>query len=76
MQMTINVPDSLPTEFLKLRIEELEQNLISEAKFFSDFTLRDETDYLLSNPVNAKRLLHSLTQARKGQFSAQQLIEE
>jgi PHD/YefM family antitoxin component YafN of YafNO toxin-antitoxin module len=76
MQMTINVPDSLPAEFLKLRIQELEQNLISEAKFFADFTVWDETKYLLSNPANAQRLLHSLAQARNGQFSEKQLIEE
>lgn len=67
MQMTINVPDTLPAEFLKLRIQELEQNLISEAKFFADFTVWDETKYLLSNSANAQRLLHSLAQARNGQ---------
>ena len=76
MQMTINVPDTLPTEFLKLRIQELEQNLISEAKFFADFTVWDETKYLLSSPSNAERLLHSLAQARNGQLSAKQFIEE
>jgi PHD/YefM family antitoxin component YafN of YafNO toxin-antitoxin module len=67
MQMTINVPDTLPAEFLKLRIQELEQNLISEAKFFADFTAWDETKYLLSSPANAQRLLHSLAQVRNGQ---------
>ena len=66
MQMTINVPDTLPLEFLKLRIQELGQNLISEAKFFADFRAWDETQYLLSSPVNAQRLLHSLAQARNG----------
>ena len=76
MQMTINVPDSLPSEFLKLRIQELEQNLISEAKFFADFIVWDETKYLLSSPANAQRLLNSLAQAREGQFSEKQLIEE
>ncbi len=76
MQMMINVPDTLPAEFLKLRIQELEQSLISEAKFFADFTVWDETKYLLSSPANAQRLLHSLAQARNGQCSAKQLIEE
>lgn len=76
MQMTINVPDTLPAEFLKLRIQELEQNLISEAQFFAEFTVRDETEYLLSSPANAQRLLHSLAQARSGQCSAKQLLEE
>lgn len=76
MQMTINVLDTLPAEFLKLRIHELEQNLISEAKFFGDFTAWDETKYLLSSPANTERLLHSLAQARNGQCSTRRLIEQ
>ena len=39
MQITINVPDTLPPEFLKLRIQEIEKNLITEAQFFSDYAL-------------------------------------
>jgi hypothetical protein len=35
MQITIDVPDNLPLEFLKLRIQEIEQNLKSEAKTFA-----------------------------------------
>ncbi|MCX7067354.1 MAG: hypothetical protein NTW85_06650 [Methylococcales bacterium] len=37
MQITINVPDTLPQERLKQRIKELEQSLINEAKFFCCF---------------------------------------
>lgn len=37
MQMTINVPDSLPQERIKQRIQELEQSLINKATFFSFF---------------------------------------
>jgi hypothetical protein len=35
MQITINVPDNLPQERIKQRIQELEQSLISESKFFA-----------------------------------------
>ncbi len=38
MQITINVPDTLPHERLKQRIRELEQSLINEAKFFVGFS--------------------------------------
>jgi len=38
MQITINVPDTLPEERLKQRIKELEQSLITEAKFFAVFS--------------------------------------
>lgn len=38
MQITINVPDTLPQERLKQRIKELEQSLITEAKFFAVFS--------------------------------------
>ena len=34
MQVIIDVPDTLPPEFLKLRIQEIEQNLKNEAEFF------------------------------------------
>jgi hypothetical protein len=39
MQITINVPDTLPSEFLKLRIQEIEKNLKNEAKFFATYSL-------------------------------------
>jgi hypothetical protein len=35
MQITINVPDTLPQDRIKQRIQELEQSLINEAKFFA-----------------------------------------
>ncbi|MCX7066250.1 MAG: hypothetical protein NTW85_00900 [Methylococcales bacterium] len=38
MQITINVPDTLPQERLKQRIKELEQSLINEARFFAVFS--------------------------------------
>ncbi len=43
MQITINVPDTLPQERLKQRITELEQSLINEAKFFTLF-LKQHTE--------------------------------
>jgi hypothetical protein len=80
MQITINVPDTLPQELLKQRIKDIEQSFITEAKFFANFskhqTSEQETNYLLSTPANAQRLLHSLEQARNGQLSAKELIEE
>lgn len=42
----------------------------------ADFNAWQETHYLLSTPANAQRLLHSLEQARNGQFSERELIEE
>ncbi|NOS87929.1 MAG: type II toxin-antitoxin system prevent-host-death family antitoxin [Methylococcaceae bacterium] len=42
----------------------------------ADFNAWQETHYLLSNPVNAKRLLHSLEQARNGQLLQNDLLEE
>jgi|LakMenE01Jun11ns_1017448.scaffolds.fasta_scaffold9756460_2 hypothetical protein len=41
MQITINAPDSLPYERLVQRVNELEQSLINEAKFFSGFSKQD-----------------------------------
>lgn len=53
MQITINVPDTLPAEFLKLRVQELEQNLISEAKFFNSIlTLNLLSQFLAKNIIN------------------------
>lgn len=85
MQITINVPDTLPQELLKQRIKDIEQSFITEAKFFASFakqqttsddvTAMQETNYLLSTPANTQRLLHSLKQARNGQLSAKELIE-
>jgi len=41
-----------------------------------DYNAWVETNYLLSNPYNAKRLLTSLEKARQGQLLKQELIEE
>ena len=41
-----------------------------------DFNAWQETLYLLSNPNNAQRLLHSLNAARNGQLTQHDLIEE
>lgn len=38
MQITINVPDTLPQEFLDHRIEEIEKTLTEEAKLFADLS--------------------------------------
>lgn len=37
MQMTINVPDTLPQERIKQRIQELEQILMNDVRIFSSF---------------------------------------
>ena len=41
-----------------------------------DYNAWVETNYLLSNPYNAKRLLTSLEKARQGQPFQQELIEK
>ncbi len=41
-----------------------------------DFNAWQETHYLLSNPNNAERLLHSLKSARSGNVTQHDLIEE
>jgi hypothetical protein len=44
MQITINVPDTLPQAFLKQRIQEIEQSFITEACFFTGYQqLNQET---------------------------------
>jgi antitoxin YefM len=42
----------------------------------NDFSAWQETVYLLSNPVNAVRLLDSIQQAEIGNFSEKFLVEE
>jgi antitoxin YefM len=41
-----------------------------------DYNSLVETNYLLSNPSNAKRLLNSLEKARSGKVEKKELIEE
>jgi antitoxin YefM len=41
-----------------------------------DFNSWQETLYLLSNPANAERLLHSLKSARAGNLIEHELIDE
>jgi antitoxin YefM len=41
-----------------------------------DFNAWQETQYLLSNPANAERLLRSLASARSGKLTQRELIEE
>jgi antitoxin YefM len=41
-----------------------------------DYNAWVETNYLLSNPHNAKRLLTSLEKSRQGQLLKRELIEE
>lgn len=42
----------------------------------SEFTARQGTIYLLSNPVNVAHLLSSIKSAPEGKFIARELIEE
>jgi hypothetical protein len=54
MQMTIDVPDTLPQERLKQRIKELEQSLLMEAQFFAVFSKQQTTiDDPWTNPTIA-----------------------
>lgn len=48
MKITINVPDTLPPEFLNLRIKEIEQSLITEAKFFATYYSQPNQETLLA----------------------------
>jgi len=41
-----------------------------------EFSSWQETSYLLSNPVNAKRLLGSIQSAKAGKVTERELIEE
>ena len=41
-----------------------------------DFNAWQETQYLISTPANAERLLRSLTSARNGKLTERELIEE
>lgn len=41
-----------------------------------DYNALQETNYLLSSPANAERLMHSLKQVRNGQLTERTLIEE
>jgi len=41
-----------------------------------EFSAWQETLYLLSNPVNAKRLIDSIQSAKAGKFFERELIEE
>lgn len=41
-----------------------------------DFNAWQETQYLLSSPANAQRLLRSVASARSGKLTAHELIEE
>ncbi|NOQ34385.1 MAG: hypothetical protein GQ569_00635 [Methylococcaceae bacterium] len=43
MQITIDAPDTLPTERIKQRIKELEQSLQLEAQFFENFVNTKQT---------------------------------
>lgn len=45
-------------------------------KMADDFNARQETQYLLSTPANAERLLRSLASARNGKLTQRELITE
>ncbi|MEI6709032.1 MAG: hypothetical protein WCK96_18065 [Methylococcales bacterium] len=66
MQVTIDVPDSLPAEFLKLRIQEIEQNLKNEAKYFSMYSIVNQETLLAIEAVEWGEVeLTSLDELRK-----------
>jgi hypothetical protein len=66
MQVTIDVPDSLPPEFLKLRIQEIEQNLKNEAKYFSMYSIvNQETLLAIEAAERGEVELTSLDELRK-----------
>ncbi len=66
MQVTIDVPDSLPAEFLKLRIQEIEQNLKNEAKYFSMYSIFNQETLLAIEAVERGEVeLTSLDELRK-----------
>jgi hypothetical protein len=66
MQVTIDVPDSLPPEFLKLRIQEIEQNLKNEAEFFSMYSSFNQETILAIEAVERGEVeLTSLDELRK-----------
>jgi hypothetical protein len=51
MRITINVPDNLPAEFLKLRVQEIEQGFITEARFFTSYQLPNQETLLAIEAV-------------------------
>lgn len=53
-------------------VEIPKEDLIQYTKKTSD----NETDYLLSNPENKKRLLKSIKKVEKGNFKVRELIED
>jgi hypothetical protein len=66
MQVTFDVPDSLAPEFLKLRIQEIEQKLKNEAAFFSIYlTFNQETLLAIEAVERGEVKLTSLDELRK-----------
>jgi len=55
-----------------IRDDDKQVTLVSLA----DDNAEQETQYLLANATNAERLLRSLAQARTGQLTPHELIEE
>ena len=41
----------------------------------SDYDAMEETAYLLRSPENARRLMESLEQARRGEYEEHELLE-
>jgi hypothetical protein len=62
MQMTIDVPDTLPQERLKQRIKELEQSLIMKSQFFAVFSKQQTT---LTTKETDRHVKHSHTRRSK-----------
>ena len=66
MQITINVPDTLPQEFLTQRIKDIEQSFITEAKFFSAYQQPNQETLLAIEVVERGEVeITSLEELRK-----------
>lgn len=66
MRITINVPDNLPPEFLKLRVQEIEQGFITEAQFFTAYQLPNQETLLAIEAVERGEVeITSIEELRK-----------
>jgi hypothetical protein len=66
MQITINVPDTLPQAFLKQRIQEIEQSFITEALFFTGYQQSNQETLLAIEAVERGEVeMTSIEELRK-----------
>ncbi len=64
MQITIDVPNTLPQEFLKQRIQEIEQSFITDARFFTAY-----------NPEPNKETIAAMEDANSGKVERYDSLE-